>query len=292
MGSHHSKTGMLGWEGAMAVDGMHGGRLHWTKQGGPRAGCRAELVWWGARLWLPISAPCSMPICFLQHCLSPIDNRVAFAFWFAWFLVSGGKAWWRCWWKQGSFPITWRKWGGFSPCCVQRVPVDGIAAWRQAGKRVHQESCREDTSQRASCCYKIVLWACTHLLWVATRNTLLVWPDVSCAQTWLITFRDSNDTPTAYASVPWPRPGLGWDGFCLRDCVANHWLKIWVANVCLGVWEAALHWDDGSQLGEKGGVSNLEAEHAMLHAPCSKDSGKVAWQSREEPASSPETWRF
>lgn len=110
--------------------------------------------------------------------------------------------------------------------CVPRVPVDGIAVWRQAGKWVCQESWCEDTSQRVSCCYKIVLRARTHLLWVATRNISLAWPDVSCVQTQPITFLASSDTPACCASVPWPRPGLGWDGSCLRDCIANHCLKI------------------------------------------------------------------
>jgi len=57
MGSHHSKTGTLGWEGAVTVDGVHSkqGRTAGTKRGGPRAGCRGELVWWGTQLWLPLT---------------------------------------------------------------------------------------------------------------------------------------------------------------------------------------------------------------------------------------------
>lgn len=58
------------------------------------------------------------------------------------------------------------------------------------------------------------------------------------------------------------------------------------------MWEAALAWGDGSQLGEKGDVSSLGAEHATLHVPHTEDAGKGAWQNKEEPASSPETSHF
>lgn len=43
MGSHLSETGILGWEGDMAMDGVHGEQgkdFTGAKQGGPRAGCR------------------------------------------------------------------------------------------------------------------------------------------------------------------------------------------------------------------------------------------------------------
>lgn len=152
-----------------------------------------------------------------------------------------------------------------------------------------QKSWCENTSQSMSCCYKTYLWTCTHLLWVATRNISLAWPDASRVQTQPITFLASSDTPARCASVPWPRPGLGWDGSRLGNCVANHCLKTCVAHTCLGVGEAALHWDDGSHLGEKGDVSSLEAEHTTLHVSCTGNARKVAWQNSEDPASSPET---
>lgn len=43
MGSHLGETGMLGWEGDVAVDGVCGEQgkdFTGTKQGGPKAGCR------------------------------------------------------------------------------------------------------------------------------------------------------------------------------------------------------------------------------------------------------------
>lgn len=67
---------------------------------------------------------------------------------------------------------------------------------------------------------------------------------------------------------------------CLRDCIANLCLKIWGAQTCLGMGEAALHCYDGSQLAEKRDVASPEAEDALWCALCSKDDGKVAWQNR------------
>lgn len=83
MGSRYSESGVLGWEGAVVVDGVNneeGKDFIGVKQGGPRAGCKGELVRWGAQLWLPLSAPCSMRTHFLLHCLTSVNNRVVFAF--------------------------------------------------------------------------------------------------------------------------------------------------------------------------------------------------------------------
>lgn len=43
MGSHLGETGLLGWEGAVTVDGVDGEQgkdFTGSKQGAPRAGCR------------------------------------------------------------------------------------------------------------------------------------------------------------------------------------------------------------------------------------------------------------
>lgn len=46
MGSHLGETGMLSWEGAVAVDGVHGAGqgLHWGKTRRPQGRMQEELV--------------------------------------------------------------------------------------------------------------------------------------------------------------------------------------------------------------------------------------------------------
>lgn len=117
---HAGRGGSLGCQWGAGQAGV--------KQGG------LELVWWVLSSGYLLSVLCSMPIHFLQHSLSPISNRIAFAFWFVWFLMSGHESWWWRWWQQGSFSFIWRKWSGFSSCCVPTVPADGIASWIEASR--------------------------------------------------------------------------------------------------------------------------------------------------------------
>lgn len=77
---------MLGWEGDVAVGGMHGEQgkdFTGAKQGGSRAGCRKS--WFDGLLG---SGCPSMPLAphlsiSYQHCVCPVNNRIAFAFCFA-----------------------------------------------------------------------------------------------------------------------------------------------------------------------------------------------------------------